>query len=56
VQRDIPIFLDLYRHGRLPVNRLRSGTVTLDTINEGFDRLDRAEAVRDILVFDGARS
>jgi alcohol dehydrogenase len=56
VQRDIPIFLDHYRRGRLPVNRLRSGTVTLDTINEGFDRLDRAEAVRDILVFNGTKN
>ena len=50
-QRDIPIFIDLFRRGRLPVNRLRSGTVTLETINEGFDRLARGETVRDILVF-----
>jgi len=55
-KRDIPIFLDMYQRGRLPVNRLRSGTVTLDTINEGFDRLDRAEAVRDILIFEGAKN
>ena len=51
-QRDIPILLDLYRRGRLPVNRLRSGTVTLDNINEGFDRLARGETVRDVLVFN----
>jgi alcohol dehydrogenase len=50
-QRDIPLFVDLYRRGRLPVNRLRSGTVSLETINEGFDRLARGETVRDILVF-----
>jgi alcohol dehydrogenase len=49
--RDIPLFIDLYRSGRLPVNRLRSGTVSLETINEGFDRLARGETVRDILVF-----
>jgi alcohol dehydrogenase len=53
-QRDLPFFLDLYRRGRLPVNRLRSSAVTLDTINEGFDRLARGETVRDVLVFDGA--
>ncbi len=53
--RDIPSFLALYRQGRLPVNRLRSGTVTLQTINEGFDRLLRGETVRDILVFQEAR-
>lgn len=56
VQRDVPLFIEMYRRGRLPVNRLRSGTVTLDTINEGFDRLDRAEAVRDLLVFNGVKS
>ena len=53
--RDLPIFLELYRQGRLPVNRLRSASVTLDTINEGFDRLARGEAVRDVLVFDVAK-
>ena len=53
--RDLPILLDLYRQGRLPVNRLRSASVTLDTINEGFDRLARGEAVRDVLVFDVAK-
>ena len=45
--RDIPLFIDLYRSGRLPVNRLRSGTVALETINEGFDRLARGETVRE---------
>jgi Zn-dependent alcohol dehydrogenase len=38
------------------VNRLRSGTVTLETINEGFDRLARGETVRDILVFKKAQA
>jgi alcohol dehydrogenase len=54
--RDIPFYIDLYRQGRLPVNRLRSGTVTLETINEGFDRLARGETVRDILVFKKAQA
>ena len=54
--RDIPLFIDLYRSGRLPVNRLRSGTVSLETINEGFDRLARGETVRDILVFKESRT
>ena len=54
-QRDLPLFLELYRRGRLPVNRLRSAMVTLDTINEGFDRLARGETVRDVLVFTGAK-
>jgi alcohol dehydrogenase len=49
-RRDIPRYIDLYRRGKLPVDRLRSGTVTLDELNAGFDRLARGETVRDILV------
>ncbi|KQS53979.1 alcohol dehydrogenase [Brevundimonas sp. Leaf363] len=44
--RDIPRFVALYRDGRLPVDRLMSGVIALDDINEGFDRLDRGEVVR----------
>jgi len=36
----------LYKQGRLPVNRLLSGRITLDEINEGFDRLDRGKVNR----------
>jgi alcohol dehydrogenase len=44
--RDIPRFIQLYKQGRLPVNRLLSGRLRLDDINEGFDRLDRGEVNR----------
>jgi alcohol dehydrogenase len=44
--RDIPRYIGLYREGRLPVDRLMSGTIALDDINAGFDRLDRGEVVR----------
>lgn len=50
-ERDIPLLLELYRAGRLPVQKLRTGSVTLDTINEGFDRLAAGQTVRDILLF-----
>lgn len=50
-QRDIPRFVELYRQGRLPVDRLRSAEHALADINSGFDRLDRGEAVRDLVVF-----
>ena len=49
--RDIPRFLELYRQGRLPVDRLRSAEHELSAINSGFDRLARGEAVRDLVVF-----
>jgi alcohol dehydrogenase len=37
--RDLPRFVELYRRGRLPVDRLLSERIGLDEINEGFDRL-----------------
>jgi alcohol dehydrogenase len=49
--RDLPRFIALYRGGKLPVDRLMSGRLRLDEINEGFDRLDRGEAVRQVIVF-----
>lgn len=50
--RDLPHFVSLYRGGRLPVQRLMSGRLTLAQINEGFDRLQSGEAVRQVVVFD----
>ena len=49
--RDIPRFIDLYRAGRLPVDKLITHRLTLDQINEGFDRLADGEAVRQIILF-----
>lgn len=48
-RRDIPRFLGLYRRGKLPVGKLRSGFVTLEEINEGFDRLSDGAVLRQIL-------
>ncbi len=48
--RDIPRFISLYRQGRLPVDKLISRQVGLDEINEGFDRLQQGETIRQILV------
>ncbi|MDD9877645.1 MAG: zinc-dependent alcohol dehydrogenase family protein [Magnetovibrio sp.] len=47
--RDIPRFIEYYREGRLPVNRLHSGELGLDAINGGFDRLSDGAVVRQIL-------
>lgn len=49
--RDIPRFIELYRDGRLPVDRLLSGKLKLDDINEGFDRLHDGSAVRQVIEF-----
>lgn len=49
--RDIPRFIEMYRDGKLPVDRLLSHTLTPDQINEGFDRLASGEAVRQVVLF-----
>ncbi len=50
-ERDVPSFIELYRQGRLPIDRLKSGTLRLEEINAGFDRLADVAAVRQIVTF-----
>jgi alcohol dehydrogenase len=47
--RDIPRYIELYRRGKLPVDRLMSSHLTLDHINLGFDLLHEGRAVRQIV-------
>ncbi|MFZ3322231.1 MAG: zinc-dependent alcohol dehydrogenase family protein [Usitatibacter sp.] len=49
--RDLPRFIELYKQGRLPVNRLLTHRLKLDEINEGFDRLSEGKAVRQVITF-----
>jgi alcohol dehydrogenase len=49
--RDIPKFIELYRDGRLPIDRLLTHRLGLEELNEGFDRLARGEGVRQAVVF-----
>jgi alcohol dehydrogenase len=49
--RDVPRFIEHYRDGELPVQELLTHRMGLDEINEGFDRLARGEAVRQVVVF-----
>ena len=44
---------NVYKAGRLPVDRLISRSVGFDDINEGFDRLSAGETVRQILLPHG---
>jgi len=49
--RDLPRYLGLFRRGRLPIDRLLTDRLRLDDINAGFDRLQKGEAVRQIVLF-----
>ncbi len=50
--RDIPRFVALYRAGRLPVERLLTDRLTLDDVNDAFDRLARGDSVRQVILFE----
>jgi len=49
--RDLPRYIELYQRGKLPVNRLMTGRMKLDQINEGFDLLHEGKAVRQVVTF-----
>jgi alcohol dehydrogenase len=46
---DMPRFVDYYRNGKLPVDKLRTGELGLSGINEGFENLATGAAIRQIL-------
>lgn len=52
--RDIPRFVELWRAGRLPVERLISSHIPLDRVNEAMDALADGHALRQILEVDNS--
>ncbi|MCV9994311.1 alcohol dehydrogenase catalytic domain-containing protein [Paeniglutamicibacter sp. ZC-3] len=52
--RDIPIFVKLWRDGKLPVERLISALIDVEEINEAMDNLANGQAVRQVVVFPDA--
>jgi alcohol dehydrogenase len=48
--RDMPRYIELYRKGMLPVNKLMSDHIKLEQINEGFDNLASGHTVRQIVM------
>lgn len=50
--RDVPRYIDWYRRGELPVDRLLSERLRLEDINAGFDRLATGRTLRQVVLFD----
>ncbi len=48
--RDLPRYIELFRAGKLPVDRLMSAHLKLEEINKGFDRLHEGKAVRQVVL------
>ena len=49
--RDIPRYVDLWRAGRLPVERLISSQIGLSELDAAMDRLASGSALRQVIVF-----
>ncbi|MBL8807236.1 MAG: zinc-dependent alcohol dehydrogenase family protein [Rhodospirillales bacterium] len=47
--RDIPRYVEMWRRGRLPVDRLMSGRIGFDDLNAAFEKLAAGDVVRQIL-------
>jgi alcohol dehydrogenase len=54
-RRDIPRLIGLWRAGRLPVERLHTGSLPLDEINEAMDALAGGEVIRQVIQPHAAR-
>lgn len=51
-ERDIPTLADLWRDGRLPLERLISSTLKLEEVNRGMDELADGHSIRQVILFD----
>ncbi|MFD4183083.1 zinc-binding dehydrogenase, partial [Rhodococcus sp. NPDC058514] len=51
-ERDIPKYAQMWREGRLPVEKLISSTIALEDINRGMDELAEGRAIRQVIVFE----
>ncbi len=49
---DIPLYAELYRQGRLNLDDLVSETISLEEINEGYEKLEKGAIARSVVVFD----
>jgi S-(hydroxymethyl)mycothiol dehydrogenase len=49
--RDFPMLIDLYRQGRLPLEKFVSEKIGLDDVEEAFGKMERGEVLRSVVVF-----
>jgi len=48
--RDIPRYMGLFQDGKLPIDRLTSHRITMEELNESFDRMAEGSVVRQVMV------
>ena len=50
--RDLPRYISMFRQGKLAVDKLLTGRLKFEDINEGFDQMAQGKAVRQVITFD----
>ena len=48
---DVPKFVDWYMDGKIEIDSMITHTLTLDTINEGFDLMHKGESIRSVVIY-----
>ncbi len=48
--RDFPMLIDLYLQGRLPLDDFVSETIGLDAVEAAFEKMERGEVLRSVVV------
>ncbi len=51
--RDFPMLIDLYLQGRLDLDRFVTETIELGDVEAAFDRMERGEVLRSVVLIDG---
>jgi S-(hydroxymethyl)mycothiol dehydrogenase len=51
-QRDFPMLIDLYLQDRLDLDAFVSETISLDDVEAAFDKMERGEVLRSVVVLD----
>jgi len=49
--RDFPMLIDLYRQGRLDLDRFVSEEIGLDGVEDAFHKMERGDVLRSVVVF-----
>ena len=49
--RDFPMFIELYRQGRLDLDKFVSETIAISDVEDAFHKMERGEVLRSVVVF-----
>ena len=49
--RDFPMHIDLYRQGRLDLDRFVSEEIGIDGVEDAFHKMERGDVLRSVVVF-----